>query len=216
MAGAPLEKRGMKQLFCQQEAKKSPLATSPSPPQVYSCKPACRAAQAGSPSQLPPSHGMPGVGGPWGDGDAKPGAGVGGRFAPVTRCWGYRASLPGTAGQRGAMAAAWCYVSMAMWLVIFKTGGIYVFFSPSTSPGQHFTGARGQHQQAAIVLWGCRDVRGAMGHPHLSGTSAKPPDPNLVPAPGLGMPGAPRARVQAGQRGGQTHVCSPACSGGNI
>lgn len=95
-----------------------------------------------------------------------------------------------------------------------KTRGIYVLFSPSTSPGQHFTGAQAQHQQAAIVLWGWGDVRGAMGHPHLSGTSVKQRDPNLTPAPGLNMLAAPRARVQAGQGVAKLMFAAPLALGG--
>lgn len=60
---------------------------------------------------------------------------MGGRFAPVARCWGYRASLPCAAGRRGAAGAAQCYVSMAMWLLFFKAGGIRVFFHPALAQG---------------------------------------------------------------------------------
>lgn len=95
-----------------------------------------------------------------------------------------------------------CYVSMAMGLLFFKEGGIYVFFHPTLAQG--------------CVLWepehninkqpqSCGDRGRARGNGPPSAlwdegeTSTRKPDPDLIPAPGLSALAAPRARAQSGQ-----------------
>lgn len=119
-----------------------------------------------------------------------------------------------------------CYVSMAMGLLFFKEGGIYVFFSPDTGPGLCFMGAGAQHQQAAAVLRGQGTCKGQWATLSSLGRGRnldQKTRPRSHPCPRAECIGSPQGKSAEWAGEGRAHLGTGCCPfavllapGGNI
>lgn len=149
------------------------------------------ASVCGSPTQLPPSHAVLGAVGTWGDRSAEPGAGVGGRFAPVAWCWGYQAAWPGAGGlreQRGVMSP-WqcgCYFS--------RREKFMCFFFTRRWPRAAFYGSQSATPTSSRSPAGMGGQARGDGPPSSLWSKGETPGPQSDPRPRAEHVGSPQGR----------------------